>query len=395
MRAAKRISSIAEAAVEDKDELSGEESDLADLGPLQGLAKKAQDGLLTSRTFVRDKPSSVGSVIGKSSSGRGKAGSLTLQKAAPLERSLSKTSRANEDEEQVEESASEMEVDGDDHGMPPEEDHVPSDASTNNGEEPEPSSPSPSLPAPKSLSDFKIGPPRGAKPLITGSRLKTSSRSANNSQDLGKSSRKDAPKAKEQDENERSTSKNSQSEVALGKRVNKLLANEVVPPSSDHNMDVDDGAIQNPLQSVKPRSVNNSQSAPEKYTLPTRTPSPRPVTPEAQILRSSPQPNYSSSNQNQGQEQEDRREEEEREIIKRQLLANVPPSPAAAFLPALASKPLVQAKSLTEEERAMTVEQWIRHEMLLQHKQLQEDGEKRIKAFLEAAEEVRARIEAL
>lgn len=71
------------------------------------------------------------------------------------------------------------------------------------------------------------------------------------------------------------------------------------------------------------------------------------------------------------------------------------PAPATAFIPALASAPLAVAAQLSPAERAMTVEQWIRHEMERQAAQLRADGEKRIEAFQMRAEEVRRRIEAL
>ncbi|OCB91761.1 hypothetical protein A7U60_g961 [Sanghuangporus baumii] len=73
----------------------------------------------------------------------------------------------------------------------------------------------------------------------------------------------------------------------------------------------------------------------------------------------------------------------------------VPPSPADLFLPPLANAPIPVVSALTEEERNMTVEQWIRHEMTVQYQRLKEDGERRIRAFLEKAEETRRRIEAL
>lgn len=52
-------------------------------------------------------------------------------------------------------------------------------------------------------------------------------------------------------------------------------------------------------------------------------------------------------------------------------------------------------KELTEEERAMTVEQWLRHEIETQYEELKREGERRIKEFREQAEEKRKRIEAL
>ena len=73
----------------------------------------------------------------------------------------------------------------------------------------------------------------------------------------------------------------------------------------------------------------------------------------------------------------------------------VPPSPADMFLPPLANSPIPVIAELTEEERVMTVEQWIRHEMTMQYQRLKEDGEKRICAFLEKAEDMRRQIEAL
>ncbi|KAL5514163.1 hypothetical protein ACEPAG_2251 [Sanghuangporus baumii] len=73
----------------------------------------------------------------------------------------------------------------------------------------------------------------------------------------------------------------------------------------------------------------------------------------------------------------------------------IPPSPADLFLPPLANAPIPVITALTEEERSMTVEQWIRHEMAVQYQRLKEDGERRIRAFLEKAEETRRQIEAL
>ncbi|KAL5514491.1 hypothetical protein ACEPAG_2580 [Sanghuangporus baumii] len=73
----------------------------------------------------------------------------------------------------------------------------------------------------------------------------------------------------------------------------------------------------------------------------------------------------------------------------------IPPSPVDLFLPPLANAPIPVITALTEEERDMTVEQWIRHEMAVQYQQLKEDGERRIRAFLERAEVTRRQIEAL
>ncbi|KAI5119385.1 hypothetical protein M0805_001059 [Coniferiporia weirii] len=77
------------------------------------------------------------------------------------------------------------------------------------------------------------------------------------------------------------------------------------------------------------------------------------------------------------------------------VLAEAGPSPLALFLPLLATAPFEYAARLTDAERAMTVEQWIRHEMAYQHDRLRADGEHRIAAFRTRAAEVRARIEAL
>ncbi|THH09571.1 hypothetical protein EW145_g1910 [Phellinidium pouzarii] len=77
------------------------------------------------------------------------------------------------------------------------------------------------------------------------------------------------------------------------------------------------------------------------------------------------------------------------------VLTEAGPSPLSLFLPPLATSPLEYASRLTDSERAMTVEQWIRHEMVLQHERLRADGERRIEAFRVHAIEVRARIEAL
>ena len=55
----------------------------------------------------------------------------------------------------------------------------------------------------------------------------------------------------------------------------------------------------------------------------------------------------------------------------------------------------VEVPSLTDAERSMTVEEWIRHEMAVQHEKLRQDGEMRIQLFREMAAQVRARIEAL
>lgn len=74
---------------------------------------------------------------------------------------------------------------------------------------------------------------------------------------------------------------------------------------------------------------------------------------------------------------------------------NTNTNPLALFIPPLASAPLALAQALTDAERAMTVEQWIRHEMDVQYAALQHDGEARIAAFRAAAEEVRRQIEAL
>ena len=69
----------------------------------------------------------------------------------------------------------------------------------------------------------------------------------------------------------------------------------------------------------------------------------------------------------------------------------IPPS----IIDALSSVPLPYISSLTDEERAMTVEQWIRHEMEMQYEQLKRDGETWIEEFKRRAGEVRKRIEAL
>jgi hypothetical protein len=78
-----------------------------------------------------------------------------------------------------------------------------------------------------------------------------------------------------------------------------------------------------------------------------------------------------------------------------------PPSPAQpssqvqTFLPPLALLPIPHIVSLSETEQDMTVEEWIRNEISLQYEQLKSDGERRIDAFRERAEEVRRRIDAL
>ena len=51
--------------------------------------------------------------------------------------------------------------------------------------------------------------------------------------------------------------------------------------------------------------------------------------------------------------------------------------------------------ALTETERAMTVEQWVRHEMDRQYEQLRSDGRQKIDAFKARAEEVAKQIESL
>ena len=72
-----------------------------------------------------------------------------------------------------------------------------------------------------------------------------------------------------------------------------------------------------------------------------------------------------------------------------------PPSDLPTFLPPLALMPIPHIVSLTNAEQDMTVEQWIRHEISVQYEQLKGDGEKRIDAFRERAQEVRMRIDAL
>lgn len=71
------------------------------------------------------------------------------------------------------------------------------------------------------------------------------------------------------------------------------------------------------------------------------------------------------------------------------------PSDIPTFLPPLALAPIPHIVSLSDSEQDMTVEQWIRHEISVQYEQLKGDGEKRIDAFRERAEEVRKRINAL
>lgn len=72
-----------------------------------------------------------------------------------------------------------------------------------------------------------------------------------------------------------------------------------------------------------------------------------------------------------------------------------PPSDLPTFLPPLALMPIPHIVSLTNAEQDMTVEQWIRHEILVQYEQLKGDGEKQIDAFRERAQEVRKRIDTL
>lgn len=95
-------------------------------------------------------------------------------------------------------------------------------------------------------------------------------------------------------------------------------------------------------------------------------------------------------------------------------LAPSPPKPAPEPLPSPAVKPqpedrpappsymfplakfsMENISALSEEERAMTVEQYIRHEMARQYEELKRDGERRIEAFKEEAREMRRKIEAL
>jgi hypothetical protein len=82
-----------------------------------------------------------------------------------------------------------------------------------------------------------------------------------------------------------------------------------------------------------------------------------------------------------------------------------PPPPASNHISPLVDPPLVEPPRplltentitvLTEEERAMTVEQWIRHEMDRHYELLKNDGRRKIDAFKERAAEIARHIESL
>jgi len=87
------------------------------------------------------------------------------------------------------------------------------------------------------------------------------------------------------------------------------------------------------------------------------------------------------------------------------LAPSTPPPPergAATIKPVLSSTvkfphlvPNDTLMALTDAERAMTVEQWVRHEMDRQYEQLRSDGRQKIDAFKARAEEVAKQIESL
>jgi hypothetical protein len=68
---------------------------------------------------------------------------------------------------------------------------------------------------------------------------------------------------------------------------------------------------------------------------------------------------------------------------------------SALFIPPLATIPISEVISMTEGDLDMTIEEWIRHEMAVQHDQFKGDGERAIEKFKQRTAEVRRTIEAL
>ncbi|KAJ7065276.1 hypothetical protein C8F01DRAFT_982666 [Mycena amicta] len=78
------------------------------------------------------------------------------------------------------------------------------------------------------------------------------------------------------------------------------------------------------------------------------------------------------------------------------LQATAPVRPEEAlFVPPLATDPFVNLESLTEAEQEMTVEEWVRYQMGIEHDRFQRDGERQLLSFERRADEVRRAITTL
>ncbi|EJD05359.1 uncharacterized protein FOMMEDRAFT_165810 [Fomitiporia mediterranea MF3/22] len=244
-----------------------------------------------------------------------------------------------------------------------------------------------SFPNPESPSDFKLAPSKTAKSGKANS--KPNPDTANRSEDVNgplnhQRSRTPSPVPthahQKESKKQKPVSTKSKSGVKASSSSRERTNSEYVERDVN-DMDVDDEGIK-PVDFTSKKTSSSRRSTDASTTR--RPPAPevtdappsRPTTPEAQIMRSIPPKQADNA-------------------IDFQTSLRVPPSPADMFLPPLADKPIQTLTALTEEERAMTVEQWIRHEMAVQYQRLKEDGERRIQAFLEKAEETKRQIEAL
>lgn len=195
----------------------------------------------------------------------------------------------------------------------------------------------------------------------------------------------------------------SRSQTPVGSRGNspsrlpvRVPNNDVSMRNDEHQFTWRDSGKENRSGIEAPRfAFSNSNPTPSTPVAPStperqilRMISPRPISPPPSHTPSlmsrdfspSPpaQPRLSPVNEHdQDQDQEERR------------------SPSPSFLPPLASTPRVLKKKLTAEERGLTVEQWIRREMEIECGLLRQDGERKIHAFRQRAEEIRREIEAL
>ncbi|KAL5477005.1 hypothetical protein ACEPAI_3192 [Sanghuangporus weigelae] len=238
----------------------------------------------------------------------------------------------------------------------------------------------PLFPAPASPSDFRTAPP---KPTM---HLKPTSKTKSDRSDFW--GLPDARKTPVENGAARQTSVKAKKPIS-GRSV--PASKQLEKQSSRMDVDDDRGAHARPLsqeksteQPVIPDPVRKppadiSVASPPRTPGPPTDAPPHPTTPENQIIRD-------------GQLLKPAAETTSADF---RSSLQIPPSPADLFLPPLANAPIPVITALTEEERNMTVEQWIRHEMAVQYQQLKEDGERRIRAFLEKAEVTRRQIEAL
>ena len=241
---------------------------------------------------------------------------------------------------------------------------------------PAPPSGQPALPAPTSPSDFKTAPSRPIREGKPTSKLKSGLIEFEVSRDPKKTPAQperskpySAKAGKSASEKPQSVSKNFVRQ-ADGMDVDDDQSGHSRSRSREGRKEQHD--VLNPVpQTPVDARVLSLPRTPEPST---RAP-PDPSTPENQIIRNGVL-------------------EPTAGMVDFQTSLQVPSSPASLFIPPLANSPLV-INELTEEERNMTVEQWIRHEIANQYQRLKEDGERRIRQFLEKAEETRRQIEAL